>query len=78
VSVPNKALAAEAHVQPHYFIVDVRRPVLNELGALFNDGALQANIGGVLPLAEAPLAHGMLAGRPHRRGRIVLDIDSRL
>ena len=49
-----------------------------ELGALFADGALQANIGGVLPLAEAPLAHEMLAGRPHRRGKIVLEIASRL
>jgi NADPH:quinone reductase-like Zn-dependent oxidoreductase len=78
VSAPNEALAAEAHVRAHYFIVDVRRPALNELGALFADGALQANIGEVLSLAEAPLAHEMLAGRPHRRGKIVLDIDSRL
>jgi NADPH:quinone reductase-like Zn-dependent oxidoreductase len=78
VSVPNEALAAKAHVQAHYFIVDVRRAALNELGALFADGALQANIGEVLPLAEASLAHEMLAGRPHRRGKIVLEIASRL
>ena len=78
VSPPDEALAAEARVQAHYFIVDVRRPALSELGALFADGALQANIGEVLPLAEAPLAHEMLAGRPHRRGKIVLDMDSRL
>lgn len=78
VSVPDEALAAAARVQAHYFIVDVRRPALHELGALFADGALRANIGEVLPLAEAPLAHEMLAGRPHRRGKIVLDIDSRL
>jgi len=78
VSAPDEALAAEAHVQAHYFIVDVRRPALTELGALFADGALQANIGEVLPLAEASLAHEMLAGRPHRRGKIVLDINPRL
>jgi NADPH:quinone reductase-like Zn-dependent oxidoreductase len=78
VSPPNETLAAKAHVQAHYFIVDVRRAALNELGALFADGALQANIGEVLPLAEAPLAHEMLAGRPHRRGKIVLEIESRL
>jgi NADPH:quinone reductase-like Zn-dependent oxidoreductase len=78
VSAPNEALAAEAHVQAHFFIVDVRRPALNELGALFTDGALQANIGDVLTLGEAPLAHEMLAGRPHRRGKIVLEIDSQL
>jgi NADPH:quinone reductase-like Zn-dependent oxidoreductase len=78
VSAPNEALAAEAHVQAHYFIVDVRRPALNELGALLTDGALHANIGEVLTLGEAPLAHEMLAGRPHRRGKIVLEIDSQL
>jgi NADPH:quinone reductase-like Zn-dependent oxidoreductase len=78
VSAPNEALAAEAHVRAHYFIVDVRRPALNELGALFADGALKANIGEVLPLAEAPLAHEMLGGRPHRRGKVVLEIESRL
>jgi NADPH:quinone reductase-like Zn-dependent oxidoreductase len=78
VSAPNEALAAEAHVQAHYFIVDVRRPALTELGALFAEGALQANIGEVLPLAEAPLAHELLAGRLHLRGKIVLDIESQL
>jgi hypothetical protein len=38
----------------------------------------QANIGEVSPLAEAPLAHEMLAGRPHRHSKIVLDVDARL
>ena len=78
VSAPDKALAAAAHVQTRYFIVDVRRSALNELGALFANGALRANIGEILPLAEASLAHEMLTGRPHRRGKIVLDIASRL
>jgi len=71
-------LAAKADVQGHDFIVDVRRPALNELGGLSADGALKAKIGEVLPLAEVPLAHEMLAGRPHRRGKIVLEIESRL
>jgi len=55
VSAPNDALAAQANVQAHYFIVDVRRPALNELGALFADGALRANIGEVLPLPRLRL-----------------------
>jgi NADPH:quinone reductase-like Zn-dependent oxidoreductase len=65
VSPPDDALAAAAR----------QRPMLSEIGPLFVNGALQANIGEVLPLAEAPLAHEMLAGRRHRRGKIVLDID---
>jgi NADPH:quinone reductase-like Zn-dependent oxidoreductase len=78
VSPPDTGLAAAAQVQADYFIVDVRGPALDELGALFADGALRADIGEVLPLADAPLAHEMLAGRPHRRGKIVLEVDRSL
>jgi hypothetical protein len=58
--------------------VGARRPPLNELGALFADGTLQANFGEVLPLAEAPLAMEMLADQLHRRSKIRLDVDARL
>src|SRR5260370_35283948 len=70
VSAPNEALAAKAHVQVHYFIVDVRRRALNELGALFADGALKANIGEVFRLSEATLAHGEDPRPPACRGQI--------
>jgi len=40
--------------------------------------AIWSNVGTVLTLEDAHIAHEMLAGRPHRRGKIVLDIDSRL
>ncbi|HVY54737.1 MAG TPA: hypothetical protein VHC46_03180 [Thermodesulfobacteriota bacterium] len=30
------------------------------------------NVGEVLPLTDARLAHEMLAGKPHKRGKIVL------
>jgi NADPH:quinone reductase-like Zn-dependent oxidoreductase len=75
VSAPDKALAAAAHVQAHYFVVDVRRAALVELGALFANGALHENIGEVLPLSDVRLAHEMLAGRVHRRGKIVLQVE---
>jgi NADPH:quinone reductase-like Zn-dependent oxidoreductase len=45
---------------------------------LFDSGKLVTHVGTVLPLEDARIAHEMLAGRPHRRGKIVLDIDSRL
>jgi hypothetical protein len=35
-------------------------------------------IAAVARAEDARIAHEMLAGRPHRRGKIVLDIDSRL
>jgi NADPH:quinone reductase-like Zn-dependent oxidoreductase len=31
-------------------------------------------VGTVLPLADARTAHEMLAGAPHRRGKIVLQV----
>jgi hypothetical protein len=33
--------------------------------------------GEVLPLDDARLAHEMLAGTPHKRGKIVLTVDDR-
>jgi hypothetical protein len=52
--------ARQVHKEPAY-----------ERGALY-----PAVVGTVLPLEDAHIAHEMLAGRPHRRGKIVLDIDS--
>ena len=42
-----------------------------------DSGKLVTHVGTVLPLEDARIAHEMLAGRPHRRGKIMLDIDSR-
>ena len=36
---------------------------------LFDSGKLVTHVGTVLPLEDARIAHEMLAGRPHRRGR---------
>jgi NADPH:quinone reductase-like Zn-dependent oxidoreductase len=47
---------------------------LNEIAALFDSGHLLTNIGTVLPLEEARIAHEMLGGAPHKRGKIVLTI----
>lgn len=74
VSPPDETLAAARGVRVRYFIVDVRRAVLEEIAQLMAAGDLLLNVGEVLSLNDAPVAHAMLAGRPHRRGKIVLDI----
>jgi NADPH:quinone reductase-like Zn-dependent oxidoreductase len=51
---------------------------LSKITQLFDSGKLVTDVGTVLRLEDARTAHEMLAGRPHRRGKIVLDIDSRL
>jgi NADPH:quinone reductase-like Zn-dependent oxidoreductase len=41
---------------------------------LFDSAELQASVGSVLPLQEVRTAHEMLAGAPHKRGKIVLKV----
>ena len=61
-------------VRAAYFYVSVTTGRLNEIAALFDSGHLLTNIGTVLPLEEARIAHEMLGGAPHKRGKIVLTI----
>jgi NADPH:quinone reductase-like Zn-dependent oxidoreductase len=57
-----------------YFIVDVTTDRLNTIAELFDSKKLVPQVGTVLPLADAQVAHQMLAGAPHRRGKIVLNV----
>jgi len=59
-----------------FFLVQVTTERLKRLSHLFDQGALKPNVGTVLPLTEARQAHEMLAGAPHRRGKIVLRVDA--
>ena len=61
-------------IRAAYFYVDVTTSRLNKITELFDSGKLVSNIGTVLPLEEARMAHEMLAGAPHQRGKIVLRI----
>jgi len=57
-------------VRAAYFYVDVTTARLNKITELFDSGKLVTHVGTVLPLEDARIAHEMLAGRPHRRGKI--------
>ncbi len=59
--------------QAVFFLVDVTTERLNRITDLIRAGKLQIQVGSVLPLADARLAHKMLAGAPHKRGKIVLQ-----
>ena len=54
------------------FLVDVTKTRLGTLARLLDDRKLTAEVGSVLPFEEARKAHEMLAGAPHKRGKIVL------
>jgi NADPH:quinone reductase-like Zn-dependent oxidoreductase len=61
-------------VRAAYFYVDVTTNRLNKITELFDSGKLATDVGTVLPLEEARLAHEMLEGTPHKRGKIVLSV----
>jgi NADPH:quinone reductase-like Zn-dependent oxidoreductase len=61
-------------IRAAYFYVDVTTARLNKITELFDSGKLVSNVGTVLPLEEARIAHEMLGGAPHKRGKIVLSI----
>src|SRR5215472_6055083 len=61
-------------VRAAYFYVDVTTARLNKITELFDSGKLVTDVGTVLPLEEARIAHEMLRGAPHKRGKIVLNI----
>jgi len=72
VVAPIAENATPAGVRAVFFLVDVTTARLSRLAEMFDAGKLSANVGTVLPLAEARTAHQRLAGAPHRRGKIVL------
>jgi NADPH:quinone reductase-like Zn-dependent oxidoreductase len=57
-----------------FFLVEVTTARLEKIGGLFEAGKLKADVGTMIPLAEARKAHEMLAGAPHSRGKIVLEV----
>src|ERR671912_341670 len=65
-------------VRTLFFLVDVSTRRLEQIAALFEAGELRTRVGDVLPLGDARVAHEMLAGKPHKPGKIVLAVDERL
>ena len=55
--------------------MDVTAIKLDMLSRLFDSRKLTAEVGTVLPMEEAQRAHEMLAGAPHKRGKILLTMN---
>ena len=73
--VSSDPLPRRADIQSTFFYAEVTTERLKTLNGLFGSGAISARVGSVLPLAEARRAHEMLAGAPHRNGKIVLQVS---
>jgi NADPH:quinone reductase-like Zn-dependent oxidoreductase len=74
VSDPPPDQEAQPNVRSVFFLVEVTTQRLEELTALFDRGELSARVGTVLPLDQARSAHEMLAGAPHKSGKIILSV----
>jgi NADPH:quinone reductase-like Zn-dependent oxidoreductase len=72
--VSTDPLRSRPDVRTVFFYVEVTTERLNTISNLFDSGGLQSRVGSVLPLKEIRTAHEMLAGAPHKRGKIVLKV----
>jgi NADPH:quinone reductase-like Zn-dependent oxidoreductase len=61
-------------VAASFFYAEVTTARLETLTELFDRRKLMPHVGSILPLAQARHAHEMLAGAPHRPGKIVLEV----
>lgn len=75
VAMPDQDKAARYGVRGVFFLVTITSEGLTKIADLLDSGQLKTSVGEVLPLAEARLAHEILAGKPHKRGKIVLVVD---
>ena len=78
VSEPMKEPDRPNNVRSAFFLVEVTTERLDKITDLFNRGKLTARVGTVLPLDQVRTAHEMLAGAPHRPGKIVLEMADQL
>lgn len=72
--VSTKPLPQRTGVRSVFFYAEVTTARLGVLTKLFEEEKLSARVGSVLPLKDAQSAHYMLAGAPHKPGKIVLEI----
>src|SRR5215475_4711773 len=74
VSPVSEATQKRFAVRTAYFYADVTTERLNKITELFDSGKLVTDVGNVLPLEKVRIAHDMLGGAPHKRGKIVLSV----
>ena len=74
VSAVPEPIQKQFGIRAAYFYVDVSTTRLKRITDLFDSGKLVTEVGTVLPLEEARIAHEMLGDARHKRGKIVLSV----
>ena len=65
---------ARSDVRSAFFYAEVTTARLSAISGLLESGKVIPQVGSVVPLEQVRTAHAMLAGAPHRRGKIMLDV----
>ncbi len=78
VSSVSDPLLTHPNVRAVFFYAEVNTARLNNISRWFDRAELVPEVGTVLPLEKARTAHEMLAGAPHKRGKIVLSVSDGL
>ena len=73
--VSTQPLPRRADVQHIFFYAEVTAARLRTLTTLFEERRIGPRVGSILPLDDARTAHQMLAGAPHKPGKIVLQLQ---
>jgi NADPH:quinone reductase-like Zn-dependent oxidoreductase len=74
VSEPKPNSLRREDVRTVFFLVEVTTQRLDALSRSFDRGLLAPRVGSIVPLDQARTAHEMLAGAPHKKGKIVLRV----
>ena len=65
---------ARADIRSAFFYAEVTTARLSAISGLLERGKVIPQVGSVMPLEQVRTAHEMLAGAPHRRGKIMLEM----
>ena len=72
--VSGEFVPGRSDVRSVFFYAEVTTARLSAISGLLESGKVIPQVGSVLPLKDVRTAHEMLAGAPHRRGKIMLDV----
>lgn len=67
-------MSPRSDVRSAFFYAEVTTARLTAISRALDSGKVSAQVGSVVPLERVRAAHEMLAGAPHRRGKIILEV----
>lgn len=72
--VSTEFVSPRSDVRSAFFYAEVTTARLNAISEVLDSGKVRPQVGSVVPLDEVRTAHEMLAGAPHGRGKIMLEV----